>query len=237
METVYLNGLSMGDIIFSLNALFSYAIQENIKIKVCCSDYRKLSILFYIFHYKPFLCIGNIAINSAKKFGNLKFSSFLNSKYFIHNDKDIGFSNFTFENNLREVILPFNHVKFIGKVCSSCFQLDPRNESNEKIVDHFGKLDSVCIGGIKTLPYLKNRLNHFDHLRFVARTILSSSYYFGIDAGVAHLAATLGLPIKIIENELITDKLILKKSLYDFFYKDVELYDRNFEKIQKMYLL
>lgn len=232
MHYVYLYNTNLTEIILALNALYSYAIEQNIRIKVSSIRDTLIRELLITFHYHPVLIYGKMKLTTAKNLKNkMRFNDIVDLKYFqLHHKKSIGFTDILFLQKVKEIVLPFNKIVFKGKTNSSCFQFDFRNTNinkMKKIVGKFGKIDSVCVGGRKSKNYFEYRLNHFDNIRRISQTILSCNYFFGSDAGMANLAGTIGIPAKIIlqEKEPIIKKC--KKEMYDFFYKDFLYYDNN----------
>ena len=232
MHYVYLYNTNLTEIILALNALYSYAIEQNIRIKV--ASYRDTLVreLLITFHYYPVLIYGKMKLSTAKKLAyKMRFEDMVGLKYFkLHHRKFIGFTNVNFVSQVKEIILPFNKIVFKGKTNSSCFQLNFKNTNvnkMRKIIGKLGKIDSICVGGRKNKNYFEYRLNHFDNIRKISQTILSCNYFFGVDAGMANLAGTIGIPAKIIFQERKKNIKKCKKEMYDFFYKDFLYYDNN----------
>ena len=236
MNYVFLHGLNLAEIILSLNALYSYAVDNEIKIKIASTHDVALRELLITFYYFPYLEYGKMKIKTAKSLKNkIKFSDLIDLDYFEnYHRKDIGFTDIDFTNKIKDIVLPFNKLKFHGKTYSSCFELNNKNMSMNKmkqIVSKFGKIDSICVGGIRTKNYFEHRLNHFDNIRRISHTMLSCDYYFGIDEGMAGLSGTIGIPAKIIFQEKKNKCMLAKKEMYDFFYLNFSFFDSNFEKI------
>lgn len=233
MNNVYFHNLNFSETLIALNSLYSYAIENSMRIAVASSNARTLRDFFTIFSYAPVLNYVKMPLHQSEFFSPFKYSDILDLEYYkYYEPKMIGYKNFTIDKKIESVFLPLNKLRYYGKNTSSCFQLNQLMSEIEmnKIINEFGSIDSICVGGIKTKKYFKNRLHHFDDTRRISHTILSCSYYFGIDAEIANLAGTIGIPAKMIFQENDNEEIFAKKIMYDFFYKDSLFFDADFKE-------
>lgn len=199
--------MHLGDIIVTLNILYNHAIQEKRQITILGQNQDEYKQLCKIFDYEKFLTFNyptNFVLRPNGTEGAIWqpgyhttcFADFL-EKYYLN--ICFGLINKLPKTKLQKFLLPEKKID-ATKEDFLVFQFLPRSPDSIKSfteidsnlsLNKFAKKKSICIGGPDTKKYLKDYDAYFDTIENLAKKMLQSSGFFGIDSGMSHLAGTL----------------------------------------------